>query len=95
MKRFVAAALLLFASSTSAYAFDDASYTCGYFVCVPGLDTIYFAKNGNWARDTYEDAVALCKYNRGGRFGVEVCEDVACVRNSKNGSRCKNAFVPN
>lgn len=95
MKRFIASALLLLASSTAAHASDDARYTCGYFVCVPGLDVIYFSEEGDFASSTYEDAVSSCEYNRGGKFGIEVCQEVVCVDNSKNGSRCKNAFVPN
>lgn len=93
MKKLVLLASVLLAPFSSAMA-DEANYTCGYFVCVPGLDVIYFSEDGDGAKGTFEDAVASCEYNRGGKFGLEICAEVACVDNSKNGSRCNNLFVP-
>lgn len=93
MKKLALLAGVLLAPFASVQA-DEATYTCGYFVCVPGLDVIYFAEDGDGAKRTYENAVSSCEYNRGSEFGIEVCEEVACVKNSKNGSRCNNLFIP-
>ena len=94
MKKFLLLALALISPSLMASWDDDKSYTCGYFVCVPGADTIYFADSDDFARDAYWGAKRTCEYNRGRPFDIEICEKIACVDNSKNGSRCKNVFIP-
>ena len=95
MKKLLLASLIMFLPAMTSFGFDDeAEYTCGFFVCHPGVDIIYFSEDGDSASRTYWHAVKTCEYNRGGKFGLEICEEVACIDNSDNGSRCNNLFVP-